>query len=110
VELRAGVPFEQRVEERVFGPLGMAQSTFAQSDAHPLQVGAACNYRPDGAGNVPVQPSYDFVFPSGSAIAPAADMGRFMLAELQGDRRLLDDGTLRSMQDQQFVVDPRLPR
>jgi CubicO group peptidase (beta-lactamase class C family) len=108
VELRAGVPFERYVEEHVFGPLGMARSTFDQSDAHPLQAEAARNYRPEGAGNTLVPPSYDFMFPSGSAIAPAADMGRFMLAELRGEPRLLDDRTLRAMQDQQFAVDPRL--
>jgi CubicO group peptidase (beta-lactamase class C family) len=109
VELRAGMPFERYVEERVFGPLGMARSTFDQSGSHPLQVDAAHNYRPDGTGNVPVPSSYDFMFPSGSAIAPAADMGRFMLAELAGDARLLAVSALRAMQDQQFAIDPRLP-
>jgi CubicO group peptidase (beta-lactamase class C family) len=109
VELRAGVPFERYVQEHVFGPLGMARSTFDQSDSHPLRAEAVRTYRPDGAGNSAVPPSYDFMFPSGSAIAPAADMRRFMLAHLEGDARLLEGGTLRTMQDQQFATDPRLP-
>ncbi|QYN39813.1 beta-lactamase family protein [Pseudonocardia sp. DSM 110487] len=113
VELRAGVPFERYVEEHVFRSLDMAGSTFDQSATHPLRADVARNHRPDGDGSsvvqAPVPPSYDFMFPSGSAIAPAADMARFMLAELQGDARLLDDGALRAMQDRQFAVDPRLP-
>jgi CubicO group peptidase (beta-lactamase class C family) len=107
VELRTGIPFERYVQENVFGPLGMARSTFDQS--HPLRGEAARTHRPDGAGNTPVPPSYDLMAPSGSAIASAGDMARFMLAELGGDARLLDDGGLRAMQDQQFTVDPRLP-
>ncbi len=109
VELRAAMPFERYAEENVFGPLGMTRSTFHQSDVHPLRDAAARSHRPEGTGNSPVPPSYDFLSPSGSAVASAADMARFMLAELQGDPRLLDDGPLRAMQDQQFAVDPRLP-
>jgi CubicO group peptidase (beta-lactamase class C family) len=109
VELRTGMPFERYVEENVFGPLGMGRSTFDQSASHPLRAEAARTYRPDGAGNSAVPPSYDFMAPAGSDVSSASDMARFMLAELRGDPRLLDDGPLRSMQDQQFAVDPRLP-
>jgi CubicO group peptidase (beta-lactamase class C family) len=109
VELRAGIPFERYVEERVFGPLGMTRSAFDQSDSHPLRVDAARNYRPAGDGNAPVPSTYDRMAPAGAAVSTAADMGRFMVAALQGDPRLLDLATLRTMQSQQFAVDPRLP-
>jgi CubicO group peptidase (beta-lactamase class C family) len=113
VELRAGIPFERYLDERVFGPLGMTRSAFDQSASHPLRVDAARNYRPagDGAGggNALVPSTYDLMAPAGAAISTAADMGRFMLAELQGDPRLLDVATLRTMQSHQFGVDPRLP-
>jgi CubicO group peptidase (beta-lactamase class C family) len=109
VELRAGTPFERYAQENVFGPLGMTRSTFDQSAVHPVRAETARSHRPEGTGNAPVPPSYDFLSPSGSAVASAADMARYMLGVLQGDSRLLDAGTLRAMQDQQFAVDPRLP-
>jgi CubicO group peptidase (beta-lactamase class C family) len=109
---RADTSFEAYAEANVFEPLGMERSTFRQPVPDPLAADLAHGYDyRDGAYE-----AGPFVHvgtpPAGSMSATATDMGRFMLAHL-GDGshdggRILDPGTVRTMQSRQFTHDPRL--
>jgi len=56
---------------------------------------------------------YSVLGPAGAIVTTGEDMGRFMLAHLQGgqagDGRFLDEATLDLMHSQLFTHDPRLP-
>jgi CubicO group peptidase (beta-lactamase class C family) len=108
VEAVSGEPFDRYVERHVLRPLGMRGTTFAIP--HPASVDAtlATGYRPDGSGYAPYQRYYG---PAPSGVGPvttAADMGRYMIAQLGDDPRL-GRGVAREMRARQYTQDPRLP-
>ncbi len=95
--------FETLVDERIFRPLGMTHSAFAQPipDDHPGEVAAP--HELTGDGPVHADRAYIGWLPAGSMTATAADMGRFMRAHL-GDgsvdgQRILGTGTLEQMHE-----------
>ncbi|MGI6207969.1 MAG: serine hydrolase domain-containing protein [Anaerolineae bacterium] len=108
----AGMPFEQYVEENIFRPLGMERSTFVQPPPAPLAQDVSRGYRyRNGAFE---ERWFEVVQapPAGGLSATAADMARFMIAYLQGgqlgDVRILEEDTVRQMQELHFSHDPRL--
>ncbi|MTI96247.1 MAG: serine hydrolase [Firmicutes bacterium] len=111
VEVVSGVPFSQYVEEFIYSPLGMKNSTFEQ----PLPAGLAENmskaYRyVDGEFR---EGKFEFMSePSGSMSSSASDMARFMLAYLQGGQlngeTILLEQTVSKMFSEQFTHHPRL--
>ncbi|MEU0564662.1 serine hydrolase domain-containing protein [Nonomuraea sp. NPDC005983] len=100
VETVSGLPYADYVQRNVFAPLDMENSAIAcggqavaeayTSDGAPTKVTCA-NYSASGAGPV----------------STAADMGRYMIAQLSGDPRL-GPGIAEQMQRQQHTEDPRL--
>jgi Beta-lactamase len=115
----SGQPYEQYIQEHIFNPLGMENST-AQSQMPPnLRAYASVGYTyvdgvfqafPDYA----IQPS---LLPSGGQQASVTDMARFMIARLQGGRysdanipeaRILKESTARQMLGTLYTPDPRL--
>jgi CubicO group peptidase (beta-lactamase class C family) len=82
VERVAGEPLDAYLERRVFAPLGMRGTTTRQPLPARLESRMSKGY---GLGSGKPG-SYDLVGPSpaGSAAASGADMGRFMIAWLQG--------------------------
>ena len=82
VERVAGQPLDDYLEQRVFAPLGMRGTTTRQPLPARLESRMSRGY--DLGSGKPG--SYDLVGPSpaGSAAASGADMGRFMIAWLQG--------------------------
>ncbi|MEJ7813051.1 MAG: serine hydrolase domain-containing protein [Gemmatimonadaceae bacterium] len=106
VELASGEPFDQYAERHIFEPLGMRHSTFRQPPPPALAERVAT------AGSGPV-PDALLPYPAGSAVSTASDMGRFMLAHLNGGRagnvRILADSTVRRMHARQWRADPRQP-
>jgi CubicO group peptidase (beta-lactamase class C family) len=95
VENAAGQRFDRYVEEHIFGPLKMERSTFRQPPPQPLADRVAT------AGSGPV-PDALVLYPSGSMVSTAADMGRFLRAHLT-------DGTLDPMHRRQWSGHPRAP-
>lgn len=101
VETVSGLPYADYVQRNVFDPLGMKNSSIAcgghgvaeayTSDGTPTKVTCA-NYSASGAGPV----------------STAADMGRYMIAQLSGDPRLGPE-IAEQMQRQQHTEDPLLP-
>lgn len=80
VERVSGMPFADYVQRFVLDPAGMSSSTFAQPLPAPLRARLSGAFPTVDAPAAPfetVRPS-----PAGSLTASAADMARFMIAEL----------------------------
>jgi len=99
VQRVSGEPYESYIENHIFMPLGMRQSTFVQPLPAAFKGKVAQGYR---SASLPPEP-YELVItrPAGSATTTAADMTRFMLAHLQqgrfGDATLLRSDTVQLM-------------
>jgi CubicO group peptidase (beta-lactamase class C family) len=107
VQRVSGRPFSEYVEENIFSPLGMQHSSFRQPLPGHLASSMARSYRwVEGA----YQPG-DFEYmqePEGSLSSSAADMARFMLANLQGGSA--DGGRLLGEQTLSLMHTPHLTR
>jgi CubicO group peptidase (beta-lactamase class C family) len=99
VQRVSGVPFDDYVERRIFRPLAMRHATFRQPLPPAFAPFMAQGY-PDST-----QPPKPFEIvvpgPAGSLAASGADMGRFMIAHLNGGRGVLRPETARLMHDYQ---------
>jgi CubicO group peptidase (beta-lactamase class C family) len=113
VEQVSGMPFNQYIEQHIYTPLNMSQSTFRQPvpsalAAHLSQGYTAVDgtYRADPFENIQYRPA-------GSMSSTAIDMAHFMIAHLQdgryGNTRILQTATTEDMHKQHFEQDPRLP-
>ncbi len=78
------MPFETYVEQHIFQPAGMKNSSFRQPVPDFLVGQIAKIYDKSGTKQVP----YDYIspIPAGSLSATAQDMGLFMAAFLAGDK------------------------
>ena len=99
VQRVSGQSFDDYVEQHIFGPLGMRQSTFRQPLPEALRGQMSQGYL-----SVDGQPKgFEIVSmpPAGSMAATGSDMGRFMLAYLQGGQlggqRILQPDTVARM-------------
>ncbi len=108
VEVASGMPFERYVEQNVFAPLGMTHSSFALV---PDSVGSlAVGY--EGAPPEPQSIDYTRTRPASMLSTSGADMGRFLIAHLEGGlvdgRRVLDEASVDAMHRRQFSQHPML--
>lgn len=113
VQRVSGLSFDRYVEENIFEPLGMAQSTFRQPLPPELADSLSQGYLyRQGRFEEAI---FEFVqsYPAGALSTTATDMARFMIAHLQngrlGDARILSEGTARQMHELAFAQDPRVP-
>jgi len=110
VEAVCGKPFEAYVADEIFGPLGMARSSFAQPLPPSLQADMAQPY-PRGLQRGEVM--YTPIAPAGMLSTTAHDMARFLIAHLehggQGDARILEEETVGLMHARQFSNHPNIP-
>lgn len=99
VQRVSGQPFDDYMEQHVFGPLGMKQSTFRQPLPEALKGQMSQGYmtwdeKPKGFEVISMPPA-------GSLSSTGADMGRFMMAYLQqgklGDAQILKPETVKQM-------------
>jgi CubicO group peptidase (beta-lactamase class C family) len=80
VEEVSGVPFDQYVDQNIFKPLGMMHSRYVQ--VPPLSEKLATGYLYQDGVQIPQPGDYDSGYPSGSIVSTAADMARFLIAQL----------------------------
>jgi CubicO group peptidase (beta-lactamase class C family) len=102
VQRVSGQPFDDYMDQHVFGPLGMKQSTFRQPLPDALKGQMSQGYmtwdeKPKGFEVISMPPA-------GSLSSTGADMGRFMLAYLGqgklGDAQILKPETVKLMHGQ----------
>ena len=111
VEQVSGEPYDQYIENHILKPLAMTLSTTRQP--LPSDLAAAMSQSYTFSGEFEEQPFiYLQISPAGSLSATGADMGRFMLAHLQGGAydggRILAPETVRLMHSQSYTFDPAL--
>jgi len=104
VQRTSGKSFDDYLDEHIFAPLGMSNSTFRQPLPKQLEEQMSKGYR---TGSQP--PNYFELVgpaPAGSLSTTGADMARFMIAEMKaysgGDATLLGKETAQLMQTRMF--------
>jgi CubicO group peptidase (beta-lactamase class C family) len=111
VEVVAGIPFEQYIQENIFQPLEMYRSSFQLSSHLADDLAIGYEYKTDSYRSVPF--SYIKIPPGGSLNATATDIAHFIMAHLQNgyykNRRIFNEATALEMHRQQFTNAPRLP-
>lgn len=112
VQRTSGEPFEQYVQQHIFGPLGMTHSSFYQPLPKSLANLPSEGYRSDTT-KPPV--GFEIFNPvgAGGVSSSAADMGRLGQALLNGGeldgKRILKSETLAQMWTPQFRASDALP-
>jgi CubicO group peptidase (beta-lactamase class C family) len=113
VERVSGMSYHDYVERHILEPLGMTYASTRQPLPDPLAPFMSEGYAWQG-GAFESKPFEIIVgaAPAGSLSASAADMGRFMLAHLNGgaldSARILSEETTRLMHERAFGHDDRL--
>ncbi|MEQ9463342.1 MAG: serine hydrolase domain-containing protein, partial [Haliea sp.] len=109
----SGQSFDDYVEQHIFAPLGMDQSSFREPLPASLRPQLAQGYRDGGAG-MEVQPEEFLgnVAPAGSLSSTAVDMAKFMIAHLQEGvyrgQRILQPETVALMHTRALSPGPHL--
>lgn len=92
----SGVSFDDYLDANIFDPLGMTRSTFRQPIPDDLDAEMSKGYMTASDGE-PREFELVTPAPAGSLSATGEDMGRFMIAHLQGGGALLDSATAEQM-------------
>ena len=104
VEAVSGQKFEDFVEQEIFKPLEMNRSSFRQ----PYPANLVNSVVPSGADDVAL-----LHYPAGSMVNSPADMGKFLLFQLNGGKvgetRILSEKTIEEMQRRHFAQNPQMP-
>jgi CubicO group peptidase (beta-lactamase class C family) len=112
VERVSGQPFDDYVEEHIFAPLDMQDSTFRQPLPESLAPQMSKGYLTDSGS--PIEFELLGPAPAGSMSSTGADMAKFMIAHLQlgryGDNRILQEDTAREMHETALNMIPPLNR
>jgi CubicO group peptidase (beta-lactamase class C family) len=112
VQRVSGEPFEQYVQDHIFGPLRMTHSSFYQPIQKPLAPFVSEGYRGDTTKPVV---GFEMLNPvgAGGLSSSASDMGRFGQALLNGGsldgQTILKPETLAQMWTPQFRASQQLP-
>jgi CubicO group peptidase (beta-lactamase class C family) len=110
VERLSGLPFAEYIEQSIFKPLAMQNSTFRQPLPDQIAANMAKAYKfSNGEYH---QGSFEYIsaLPAGSMSSTAEDMAKFMIAHLQygrfGEIRILQEATALEMQSRLFSHHP----
>lgn len=112
VEQASGMPFEEYVEERIFKPLKMNNSSFEQPVPPELAANLSSGYIYQNNAYIAQPFEYIQLWPAGSMSSTSEDMARFMIANLEGGRHgnssILDEDSVRLMHSQLFTNDRKV--
>ncbi|RJF90639.1 serine hydrolase domain-containing protein [Sphingomonas cavernae] len=108
VERVSKQPFDDYVEQHIFKPIGMNQSTFRQPLPKALAPQMATGYV--AASDKPSKFEIIGPAPAGSLSSPGADMARFMIAHLNQGAGLMKPETAKLMHDSPLTLLPPLNR
>lgn len=110
VQRVSGEPFDRYVQRHILDRLGMSHTTFRQPHPAALDATAAHGYRPTADGQRVERGQYGAISPTGAgAFTTAADMSRFMRAQLGLGSTVLPDKWRTKLQSRHFGPDSRLP-
>ncbi|MFD1687066.1 serine hydrolase domain-containing protein [Halobellus litoreus] len=106
--------FTEYADERIFTPLGMDDTTYAQPLPHELEPRRAIGYTSQNGEYQAHDPVIWTLPPEGGSLrTTATDMGHFMLAHLNegtyGSERILEAETVREMHSRQFTKSEAVP-
>jgi CubicO group peptidase (beta-lactamase class C family) len=107
VEEVSGQRFERYMRDNVWSPLGMRLTSIDVPAAQSKLV--AVGY--DVENNMPVRARWEWYHttPASSVNSTAADMARYMIAQLVPNEAVMSERMTRQMQRQQITMHPRLP-
>jgi len=112
VERVSGQTFDDYVEQNIFAPLDMTNSTFRQPLPESLAAQMATGYLMES--DTPIEFEIIGPGPAGGMSASGEDMGKFMIAHLQqgryGDQRILQEQTAHEMHNTALDMIPPLNR
>jgi CubicO group peptidase (beta-lactamase class C family) len=114
IEVVSGVPYEDFLEHRLFGPLGMKDTTFRPNAEQVSRLAKSYKPRADGNGleeititqlRYPLDDRGRQPMPAGGLFSTAADVGRFCQMILAGGvydgKRYLSEGSVAEMTSRQ---------
>ena len=111
VECAGGLPFAEYMRGNILTPLGMERSDFQLTPDIEQHLSSSYQWRRGKHVKVPYV--HINVAPAGALMTTAADMAKFMIANLAGGElngaRVLGDEYVEAMQMQQYTNDPRVP-
>jgi len=111
IERLSGMPYEEYVRRNILQPLGMERSSLNQPPPPDLAADLAVPYTYRAGIHVREKPELLNGAPAGALVTTAPDMLRFYRAYLNGGelegRRILEERTVRRMQQPSFRHDPR---
>jgi CubicO group peptidase (beta-lactamase class C family) len=112
VERASGLTFDDYLDQNIFQPLGMANSSFRQPLPAALESAMSRGY--DADSGEPKGYELISLAPAGSLASTGSDMARFMIAHLQngalGDQRILAEETAKQMHGTPLTIIPGLKR
>jgi CubicO group peptidase (beta-lactamase class C family) len=112
VETQSGEPFAQYIQEHIFAPLAMRNSSFAITSDLEGNLAVGYDYNRRSGRFVPLPLDYPNIVPAVSLVSTASDMTHFMIAELQlgryGAQGILNENSAQQMFARQYTNDPRL--
>ncbi len=111
VECAGGLPFAEYIKANILAPLGMESSDFQLTPDIEQHLSSSYQWRRGKYVKAPYV--HINVAPAGALMTTAADMAKFMMANLAGGEpdgaRVLGAEYVEAMQTQQFTNDPRVP-
>lgn len=116
VERVSGMPFETYMQQHIFEPLGMENSSITSRYDHSpfIMDDKAIGYGKDDEAWKPYPNYYLSDTPAGALNTTAEDIARFMIAQLDTEGKapyslFTDSATLRAMHQTSFTQHPALP-
>lgn len=110
VENVSGEPFETYMQQHIFKPLGMDNSSFMLNDKFKAQLATAYDAVHNPLDLYTLSPT---PMPQGGMLSTAEDIGNFMIAFLndgvKDNERILKESTVKSMEQYRSSIHPVLP-
>ncbi|WP_339303581.1 serine hydrolase [Paenibacillus sp. FSL R5-0519] len=110
VENVSGEPFESYMQQHIFKPLGMNNSSFMLDEKFQKQLAVGYDAAHNPLDLYTLSPS---PMPQGGMLSTAEDIGKFMIAFLndgvKDNTRILKESTVKSMEQYRSSIHPLLP-
>ncbi|MEK3706862.1 serine hydrolase [Paenibacillus sp. FSL R7-0198] len=110
VENVSGEPFESYMQQHIFKPLGMDNSSFVLDKKFQKQLATGYDAAHNPLDLYTISPT---PMPQGGMLSTAEDIGKFMIAFLndgvKDNERILKESTVKSMEQYRSSIHPLLP-